>query len=328
MSSSGRTSFVAAAVAALVVLLATSACTSDAEADPDPPTIGFVRVIPSADHDTFVRELRALGWRPGVDVRIVPTNGDEVFETPDDVRDALAAWEQEGLGPDLVIAYSTPYARLVQEETDLPGLFVVTDPLAGGLISDLDHPDRGFSGVTWRTPADRTLDLAARAFGGLDRIGYLVPDEDAAGAAHRDLVVAAADRLGVDVVQARFTGPDDAADAVATVAEMDVDAVYLSSSNGTVHALMELEGALDAQNLPVIANNTFVDSAVIVLTPDLTELHRQLARQAARLLNGADVTVVPVEHPRRYKAIIDRTRAESIGREIDPSVLREADLVR
>jgi ABC-type uncharacterized transport system substrate-binding protein len=68
---------------------------------------------------------------------------------------------------------------------------------------------------------------------------------------------------------------------------------------------------------------------VLVLTPDRAEMRRQLGRQVARLLAGAEVASIPVEDPRKFVVIIDRTRASVLGLpELDQELLRQADVVK
>ena len=314
---------------AAVALGALAACSSAAGGDDgvDPvPTVGFLRSVPNADLDSYLDELRAQGWVPGRTVRIEPAEGEVTFGTEAEARAALEAWEQEGLA--VVVAFSTPYARLAEEVTDLPGLFVVNDPVGSGLVGDPTRPDGQLTGVAWDTPADLTLDLAAQVLGSLRRVGYLLAMDDPAVPGHRDRVVEAASHLGIEVVDATFTGPADVADAVAELAAAQVDAVFVPSANAVIPVLGPLEEALDGAGLPALSNAQFIDIAVVTLTPDAQELNRQLARQTTRLLSGVPVSSVPTETPRRFKVTIDRTRARALGIEIDPSVLRQADVVR
>ncbi len=314
-----------AAVLALCCLLLTSCGGRGDTVDGQVPLIGILRVVPASAFDTFTEELQVQGWTAGRTVRIVPTDPSVVFSEAE-ARAALRRWEASGLS--VVIAFSTPYAHLAADETDAPGLFVVNDPVATGLVSDRQRPDGRLTGVTWEAPADRTLDLAARALGGMERIGYLGADDDPAVPSHRQRVHDAADRLGIEVVDASFSGADDVVAAVDVLSAAGVDAVYVASANAVASVLRPIEEALTAARLPALANAAFIDFATITLAPDPDELHRQLARQAARLLSGVQVSAVPTEAPRRFVITIDRTRAQELGLEVASSALREADTVR
>lgn len=318
-------------ITALLAVLGLAACASSQVAEPvhaDVPTIGVLRSVPDADHAVFLAELRAQGWRDGENVRVRPADGDVVHEDEDEGRRILRDWLDEGL--DLVIAYSTPHAQLTVEEVPgVPSLFNVNDPVAAELVRDPRRPDGQLTGVTFRTPADRTLHLAGQVVPDLERVGYLAPAADQAVPGHRNAIREAAEGLDITLVEAAFSGRDDVARAVAELAAAAVDAVVLGSSSGTIRALADIEVELDRRSMPAIANTDFAAFAVVVLTPDRAELRRQLARQAARLLAGASPTAIPVEDPRKFILVLNRTAIGELGLPDPPSgLLRQADLVR
>lgn len=319
-----------ALLAAMLLALGAASCDlRGGSSDDDLPLVGLLRVIPDEEQPAFVDELRAQGWSNGRDVEIVPDDPQEVAADPEAATRQLREWLRADV--DLIVASSTPHAALAAElAPDVPILFLVIDPVAAGLVRDPAHPDGNMTGLTFRTPADRTLDLAAQVLGrDLARVGYLVAASDPAVAGHLAGVRTATDELGLELVEVEFEGPDAVPAAVDELRSAAVDLVYLPSANATVQALDALEAELMAARLPVVANADYVDFALLVLAPDAEEVRRQLARQAARLLAGADVSSIPVEDPRRFVTTVDRGVAEALGlAPIDPAVLRKMDVVR
>lgn len=308
-----------------------AACTPGRAAPAGPadvPVVGLLRVIPDDDHPAFLSELRAQGWSNGRDVRVVPAEPDTVAGDEAAARDQLEGWLAEGV--DLIVVSSTPYAVLAREVApSTPTLFLVNDPVAAGLVVDERRPEGNMTGVTFRTPADRTLHVAGQLIGEVTRVGYLGPAGDPAVAGHRAGVRAATDELGLTLVEAEFASPEDVPAAVAELVAAGVDVVYLASANATVGALDALETELVAARLPVVVNAEYVDFALLALAPDGDEVRRQLARQAARILSGAEVASVPVEDPRRFVTVVDRRVAARLGLPpIAPDVLRRMDVVR
>lgn len=316
-------------LAGVTVAVTIAACApgTATERDRSAPIVGLLRVIADEDQSAFVAELSAQGWPPGrVDVR--PDDPEAVAADDAAARVQLQEWLRDGV--DLIVASSTPYAILAGEVAPgIPTLFLVNDPVAAGLVTDPARPDGNMTGVTFRTPADRTIYLAAQVLGGIERAGYLGGTDDPAVTGHLGGVRAAADELGLELVEARYGSTDEVPAAVAELVAARVDVVYLASSNATVLAHDVIEDELAAAGLPAIANTDFVAFALLILAPDSGEVRRQLARQAARILSGADVSSVPVEDPRRFVAIVDRRVAASLGLgPIDPDVLRQMDVVR
>ncbi|MDX1619442.1 MAG: ABC transporter substrate binding protein [Nitriliruptorales bacterium] len=274
-------------------------------------------------------ELRSRGWRAGDNLVLLPQEDPEaIHPTGDEAREALRAWQRQGV--DLVVAFSTPFAQLLADEApSTPGLFLVNDPVAAGLVSETERPEGSLTGVTFRTPADRTLDLASRMMGGLTTVGYLAPADDAAVPGHRDAVSQAAEELGLGFVAASFAGGDEVPAAVDALVAGGADVVFLATSTNTIRVLEPIEQELRRVGLPAVANTDFATFAVVVLTPDGVEVRRQLARQAARLLSGAPVSAVPVEDPRKFLLIVNASQMETLGFPApSDDLLREADVVR
>ncbi len=167
---------VARGVATGLVLVAAVGCAPSApETAEQTPLVLVLRSVADPDGDPFVNELRAQRLVPGRDLVLQPSSSDVVYA---DEAAVIAAFDELDREPAVIVAYSTPYTLLAAERfPDVPTVSVVNDPVASGLVDDRDAPEGSITGITFATPADRTLDLAARVTGGeLDRVGYLVPD--------------------------------------------------------------------------------------------------------------------------------------------------------
>ncbi|WP_157042019.1 ABC transporter substrate binding protein [Nitriliruptor alkaliphilus] len=316
-------------MAALLALAVLSACTPSA-ADPvaaDRPLVLVLRSVADPHHAAFLAQLRDQRFAVGPVIEVVPTDGEQTYADQDEVAAALADLDRT---PTVVVAYSTPLATAaVDLLPGTPTITVVNDPIASGLVEDRERPEGWVTGVTFASPADRTLELTGRLLGEVDRVGYLAPADDPAVASHRAGIVAAAEDAGLEVVEATFGGDDDVAGAVASLVEEGVDAAVLASANATFAAYDALREAITGSGLPVISNNSRADFAVLTLEPDGAEVRRQVARQVARVLAGDPVAQIPVEDPRRFRLVIDRTIAATFGADdLDDGVLRQADEVR
>ncbi|HVL82014.1 MAG TPA: ABC transporter substrate binding protein [Actinomycetota bacterium] len=314
--------------AACLLVLAGSACGAPdgPTAAADPATIGFLRAIPTGPvNPAFVDELARAGFHHGQTLRFLGDAPDEVHTDPADIEATLSTWGERGL--DLLVAYSTSGADAARNANpDLKILFLVNDPRAAGLVEREDRPEGNLTGVTFRVPADRTLSLASRVVPGLDRVGLVLPANDPAARPHRDAVHAAAAELGISVTDAPFASESEVAAAVEAVVASGARALFVSNSPQAVRARAQIAAA-NADRLPVLANTTVVDYAVVVLEPDTTQIHRQLGRQAVRLLSGASPRSVPVEDPARFRVVLRQDRASRHGLTLPQDVVREADLV-
>lgn len=314
------------AVAALVVVGA--ACGGDDRAAPESKTVAFLRAVPGAPstEPSFVNELRTAGFVEGRNLTLLASDASIAFPDKAGAAAAIARWRRRGV--DLVMALSTSGARAVATSApDIPAIFISNDPTATGLVENEQRPAANLTGVTFRVPADRTLSIARRIVPQLTRVGLAYPAGDAAALANRDAVAAASEKLNLELVTEEFSSPDAVAAAIEALAAREVGALLLSTSPAAVQVLPATAEAAARHGLPVISNTTLAEFAVVSLSPDTAELGRQMARQAARLLSGADVASVPVEDPRRFILTVNVSAAEQLGISVPESLLREANEV-
>jgi putative tryptophan/tyrosine transport system substrate-binding protein len=312
----------------LVLVAASAACGSDdAAGNVDRPghRVAFLRAVAGEGpmEATMLDELRLAGFAPGRNLDIIGGEPEVAYPDPDEAREVASRWEAEGV--DLIVAFSSSGAEVARDAApDTDVLFVSNDPTSAGLIADEQQPEGRLTGVTFRVPADRTLDLAGRIVPELGTLGLTYPAEDPEGAAHREAIRSAADAMGMILLIETFDDPAELDDAVAALAEDGAQVLIVSNSPLVSALLAEMEAAAAAHGLPTVANTTLVDFAVLSLAPDVEELGRQLGRQAARLLSGSPPSAVPVEDPRRFQLTLNETAAAAAGLELPDDVVWEA----
>lgn len=307
-------------------LLAPVACGNGG--DDGTHVVALLRAVPTGNNAPILDELADAGFVQGENLSLLPDDPEgTAYPTEEEARDAVRAWVEEGV--DLIFAFSSTGAAVAEEHAPgVPVIFLVNDPRAVGLVEHESAPEGHLTGVTFRAPADRTLDLARRAVPDLTTVGLLSPGSDPAARPHREAVTAAAAELGIEVVSQAFAGETDVASAVGMLAEAGVDAVVVVNAPTAVRVAPAIVAAASERGLPLVANTALVEGAVVVLEPDTDALLAQMGRQGARILDGAAVEDVPVEDPVRYRVVLDAGQASELGLpELSPALLRQADEV-
>lgn len=300
------------------------ACGDDPEAE---RAIAFLRTSPIApeSQESLLDALDDAGWRVGDNLTLLNEDPEAVF-AEDELADAVDGLVADGA--DLLIALSTAAASAAMDsDDDVPVLVVANDPVASGLVVEPRTPVGVVTGIAFHVPADRTIDLARQLVGDEGVLGLLHPDDDRAAAPVVDDMGDAAAALGVRLVDERFIGEDGARDAIGRLVQAGVDAIILVNAPGTIAAHEAIEEATVAARLPTIANTNVNRFAVVVLAPDNVVAFRQLGRQAARLLDGAEVDEVPLEEPGEFNLIVRAGVADRLGIELPDELLEQADEV-
>jgi len=313
-------------VVALVALVGAllAACGDDEEPS---RTIAFLRAVGVAETSqaAFFDELAAAGWTEGDNLTVLARDAEEAYADPEDAEEAARGFVEEGA--DLIVALASSSAIAAREVAgDVPVLFLVNDPVAAGLVSDERAPDGNLTGTSFRVPADRTLDVLA-SLGDIDTVGLVGPENDPGAVAVREDFVDAADQLGLDAIDASFADVAEAGDAVREAAAAGADALAVLSSPTSVQAFDAIAAAAIEVGLPTIANTNVAEFALIVLSPDGETVYRQMGRQAARLLDGIEVSEVPVEDPASFTLTVRRSVADELGIRLPEELLDRADEV-
>lgn len=314
--------------ALLFGLLAGCAAAESPKAPDQVSTIGVLRAVRSLEPgniDVFLAELAQAGFATGGNLRVLGADPTEVHADPVEAESVVREWARDRL--DLVVALSSSGAMAAARAA--PGtnvLFLSNDPSAVGLLGNERRPEGRLTGMTFRVPADRTLELARQAIPGMAKAGFLYPASDPASRPALDAFVRAGASLGVEIALGPFAAAEDIGGVIDDLRSQGIDCLVLANAPTTLRNYPSITAALASGPVPVVTNTT-ADFALIVLEPDTREIYRQLGRQAVRLLRGAPPSEVPVEDPGRFRFILSTLVADRLGLQIPPDVIRTADTV-
>ncbi len=308
-----------------VVAASLAACGDDGKPD---RTVALLRTSPVAQEsqDAFFEELEAGGWTIGENLTVLDPDPNEIYEDAEAGEAAVEGWVDDGV--DLIYALSTTSAIAAKAAAgDVPVLVLANDPVASGIIADPRSPEGNITGVAFRVPSDRTLDIARQIGEDIRTIGFLWPGDDPGAEPVRDGLVEAAESLDIELVDESFVGPDEVQAAVDRMADAGAQVVILANASATVRAFDAIEAATTAARLPVVGNIESNPFATVILAPDLVAAYRQIGRQAVRIFGGTDVADVPLEDPGEFRLTVRPSIARRLGIELTDDLLARADEV-
>ena len=252
-------------------------------------------------------------------------------EGENDRLPALAA-ELVALHVDVIAVVGAVTVRAVRRASAAaPLLFtIVLDPVADGMVPSMEHPGGATSGVTNFDPAQaqQQMRLLKQVVPGLERVAILgdpgVPD------LLNRANIAACESEGIRPQLLLLRGAaEDLETAFAAIQAERAQAV-LGLYVPTVvflHASRLVELATAARIPTMLPADWESYEPLLTFGSSLVDGVRLMAKQADRVLRGAQPGDLPVEVVTRHRLTINRRVARQIGVTIPPDVLARADQV-
>ena len=243
------------------------------------------------------------------------------------------AQQMVGEKADLLVAIATPSAQtcvqaLAKAPVDLkrPFLFsAVTDPVAAGLVKDLQKPDAGITGVSDLLPVEEHLRMVLAYKPGIKKLGLLYNAGEANSKATVATVKELSGKLGFTVVEATAGKTADVHQAAKSLVGR-VDAVFIPTDNTIVAGLESVIKIGVDNKLPIFAAD--VDSvkrgAVAAMGFDYYQHGRQTGAMAAKILNGAKPESLPVEFQKELQLHINAGFSRQMGLEPPAEMVKKA----
>ncbi len=241
-----------------------------------------------------------------------------------------------GEDPDMIVAIATPTAQAVAQALrkaphmqQTPFLFTaITDPVAAGLVSDLEKPGKNITGVSDRLPLDQHLAMVRRFFPELKRLGVLYNAGEANSKATVAGIRAIGEQRGFNVVEATVSKSSDVYQATQSLIGK-VDAIFVPTDNTVVSALESAIKVCIQHQVALFCAD--VDSvkrgAVAAMGFDYYQHGRQTGAMAERILKGAAPGTMPVEYQKALELHLNLNFAAQMGVDVPSAIVESADKV-
>lgn len=314
------------AVAALLLALATGAGAQTVSNVPRVELVvtdSEVRARPIVD--AFRGGMRELGYVEGESyvLRVQFAQG-QVERIPQLV---LAALERH---PDVLVPGNFVAASAAKDATR-------TVPIAGfscgleTLVASLARPGGNLTGVTCQSVelAAKQLQLLREALPSLRRLAVL--SDPASPYRHLTLreLRAAAEQMGVQVVEVALQHPSEFGDTVARIRRSEAQAVFIAPDTQLFALRRELMRVLLAERLPTMGffREFADDGALMSYSANRIERYHRLAWYVDRILKGTRPADLPIDQPTQFELAINQRTARDLGIALPTTLLLRANFV-
>jgi putative ABC transport system substrate-binding protein len=276
----------------------------------------------------LIAGLKQRGWVEGVNYRFEIRStfgGGDKFKT--------AVKELVDLKPDVILTGSTVETAAVMAATKtIPIIFATAnDPVGNGFVESLAHPGGNVTGFTSSTAemGGKWLQLIREAVPDIARVGILFNPATTprAGRYFLDSVEQEAASSRLAVILAPVSAPADIDAAIGRFSEPPKAAMISLVDSFLVINRKAIIEATAKYRVPMIYPfHYFMDAGGLMSYGPTLEVRS--ADYVDLILRGTKAGDLPVQSPRKYELLINRTVARSLGLTIPFTLLARADEIR
>ena len=296
-----------ALVLAITMALTLTACGGSSSDDDGKVKIGILQQLehPALDQarEGFVQALADNGYTDGETIVLDYQNAQSDQSNLQTMADRLVNNEN-----DLILAIATGAAQTLAGKTkDIPILITaVTDPVDAGVVNSMEKPGTNVSGTSDAAPMKEQLELMMQLKESIKTVGLLYTSSEDNSVLQINQVKEILNTMNVEYVEQTVTNSNDVQQAVQSLVTK-CDAIYIPTDNVLASSMALVADIAWPANIPVVAGdeNMVAEGGLATLGLSYYNLGYQTGEMAVRVLNGEDISAMPVETQNEYNYIIN-----------------------
>lgn len=231
---------------------------------------------------------------------------------------------------DIIVPIATAPAQSAAAATkDIPIVFAaVSYPLDAGLVADLDNPEGNITGVSDAIDVSQIFDLAMELTPEVKSFGFIYNAGEVNSVSAVEKAKEYCEDKGINNIETTITNSSELLQASQSLIEK-VDAIFTPTDNTVASAMPVLAEEARKAGIPVYtgADSLVEDGGFATVGVDYTVLGRQVAAIIRKVIEGVEISDIPVETLKEYATVVNLTTAKEIGVEILEEQLREFRIV-
>ncbi len=291
--------------------------------------IGISQIVehPALDdaREGFIKALTDNGYIDGSNIILDYQNAQNDISVAQSIATGFASDNV-----DMILAIATPSAQAAYNATkDIPILITaVTDPVSAGLVKSNENPRTNVSGTSDATPIKSQFKLIKELLPNAKKIGIVYNTSEQNSLVQVAQAKAEAKVLGLEIIESGITNVNEISQAL-DVLLSKIDVLYTPTDNMVVSATPLVVQKAKENNVPMIGciEDQIVTGALATETIDYYKLGYQTGERAVEVLNGKDISSIPVETLNNTELVINKTTAELLGIELNEELLARAKVI-
>lgn len=299
----------------LIMVISLTACGSDTPAADEKIRIGILQQLEHVALDQaregFVRALEENGFKDGENIVLDIQNAQSDQSNLQTMADRLINNDS-----DIILAIATGAAQTVAGKTkDIPVLITaVTDPVDAGLVNSLENPGTNVSGTSDASPMEQQIDLMLTLSPDVKTVGVLYTSNEDNSVLQVSQLKPILKNKNLEIVEQTVTNSNDVQQAAQSLVTK-CDAIYIPTDNVLASSIALVASVANDAKIPVICGESgqVTGGGFATIGIDYFNLGFQTGEMAVRILNGQDISTMPVETQKDFAYTINGDVADILG---------------
>lgn len=298
-------------------------------ASSEPFSIGILQLVEhealDASRTGFLDALAEEGYKDGENISVN-------FQNAQNDQSNLKTMSQKFVNDnvDLILAIATPAAQSVATETTTIPILgtAITDYVEAGLVESNENPTTNVSGTSDRTPVEEQFQLMMKLLPDTKKVGIMYNSSEPNSEIQAKVAMKVAEELGLTYEIGTVTNINDIPQAVQSLVTK-VDAFYIPTDNTFASAMVNLTAITNDAKIPVIVGESgpCKNGGLATTGIDYYKLGYQTGKMAVRIIQGEDISTMPIEYAESNDICINLDAANILGIEIPQDVLDSASII-
>lgn len=234
-------------------------------------------------------------------------------------------------GYDLVFCIATPATQqFVNLESETPCFFCsVSAPVAAGVISEMDSPDKNATGTSNAIPVDAIFALADVLTPGLQKYGLIYSTSETNAVNTVEACEAYLDAQGIAYVAKTVSSSADVASVTEALIADGVDAIFVPNDSNVQAGVSALAELCNESGIPTYCSSatTVASGCFATVAIDDVGIGEKTAELALEYLNGKKIEEIPaIVVPADYVSIGIGAR-DALGLSLEENEIQVGDVV-
>ena len=278
-----------------------------------------VALVQLVDNDAFATMIK--GFKAGMADAGYVEGTNATFDLKNAQGDTAAlnsiAADVKNADYDVIVPIATPAAQaVVNAGVKAPVVFIsVTDPVAAGIMTSADKPDKGATGTSNVIPVDKIFELAEQLkTKDLNTFGLLYCTGETNAVATVKKAKAYLDGAGKKYKETTVANSSEVQQAAQQLASQ-VDAIYIPVDSTVQSAMPQVVDAATKAGIPVYGSDPVMvqSGCVACISVSNDDQGRAAAELAVQITNGKDVADVPLKTFDTFQPVANKKTAEALG---------------